>query len=100
MATTTNTTTSTLFISTSHNRSMLRQMYYTKKISNLSPKDIRKVMNTVSFPVMLPSNEERDNRFINDYQSPVIYDEGNVPLFNGTQRILVVTKFEKTLYYV
>ena len=93
--------TTQLFVCTSTTMANLCKKSCSKKIVNLSDKDVRKILKGESgdFPTMIPTNDERDNRFINDYQCPVIFDDGSYDLQNH-QKMLVVTKFEKTLYYV
>jgi len=92
----------TLFITTSDMSSVIN-IISVRKITNLSNKDIKRIINSADgFPLMISSGcEDRDNRFIEDYQCPVIFnhDEFADPA-NVSKRILVVTKFEKTLYFV
>jgi len=87
-----------LYVSTSNRISKHIAQEATRKYSDLSNHNVKSILNSTSeFPVLIQSNETRDNEFINQFDVPVEYANGS---FQYGDKILVVNQFEKTLYFV
>jgi len=87
-----------LYVSTSTRISKHIAQEATRKYSHLSDRNVKSILNSTSeFPVLIQSNETRDNEFINQYDTSVNYGDGE---FQDRDKILIVNQFEKTLYFV
>lgn len=87
-----------LYVSTSTRISKYIAKEATRKYSDLSDYNVKSILNSgTGFPSMIKSNDKRDNEFINQFDVPVEYTDGS---FQNGDKILVVNRFEKTLYLV